>query len=133
MTTSISSRRRGRQGWLRLLKGLGVSIAVTIVGIAVFALLMQWIRPQSGTVRLVNQLLKLLSIGAGVTVAVGKGGEGGLLRGALIGVCYMALGVAVYALLSSQTAPMSAYVADLAMGVAGGGIIGAILANLDGR
>ena len=43
---------------------------------------------------------------------------------------YMAIGVGVYSLLSGQGAPMSAYLADLGMGVAGGGIVGMILSNL---
>ena len=49
----------------------------------------------------------------------------------MIGVIYMGAGVAVYALLTSQQAPVSAYLADLGMGVAGGGIAGMILSNLE--
>ena len=116
--------------WLRMLKGLFVAIGVTVAGVAIFALLMQWVRPTEGVVRIVNQVLKLVSIGAGVYAAVGKGCEGGLLKGALVGLLYMAIGVGLYALLSGQSAPASAYLADLAMGVAGGGIVGMILSNL---
>lgn len=126
-----SGRGRGTSPmWLRILKGLGTAILVTIAGVAVFALLMQWLRPAEGMVRIVNQVLKLVSIGAGVYVAVGRGCEGGLIKGALVGLLYMAAGVGVYALLSGQGASMSAYLADLGMGVAGGGIIGMILSNL---
>ncbi len=122
--------RRGNPAWLRILKGLGGAILVTVAGVAVFALLMQWLRPTEGLVRIVNQILKLASIGVGVTIAVGKGCEGGLLKGALVGLLYMAIGVGVYALLSGQNAPVSAYLADLGMGVAGGGIVGMILSNM---
>ena len=115
---------------MRLLKGLLTAVGVTVAGVAVFALLMQWLRPADGVVRVINQVLKLASIGAGVWVAVGKGCEGGLLRGALVGLLYMAIGVGVYALLSGQGAPLSAYLADLGMGVAGGGIVGMILSNV---
>ena len=129
---AASHRRAGKASpvWLRLLKGLGAALLVTVAGVAVFALMMQWLRPAEGTVRLINQVLKLASIGAGVYVAVGRGCEGGLLRGALVGLVYMAIGVGVYALLSGQGAPVSAYLADLGMGVAGGGIVGMILSNL---
>ncbi len=131
--TASHARRRGKPGWLRLAKGLGAALAVTVVGVAVFALLMQWLRPAEGMVRFVNQVLKLLSIGVGVYVAVGRGCDGGLLRGALVGLLYMAVGVALYALLSGQSAPLTAYVADLAMGVAGGGLVGAVLSNWGGK
>jgi len=116
--------------WLRILKGLGAAVLVTVAGVAIFALLMQWLRPAETAVRIFNQVLKLISIGAGVYVAVGRGCDGGLLKGALVGLLYMAIGVGVYALLSGQGAPVSAYLADLGMGVAGGGIVGMILSNL---
>ncbi len=131
MTRSTSaSRRRGAPAALRILRGLGAALLVTVAGVAVFALLMQWIRPAEGLVRMVNQVLKLVSIGVGTGVCVGRGCEGGLIRGALVGLMYMAVGVGAYALLSGQGAPVSAYLADLGMGVAGGGIIGMILSNI---
>lgn len=123
-----AAARRTRRGsvspWIQILKGLGVAIVVTLGGVALFALLMQWIKPSEGVVRAFNQVLKLVSIAAGVWSAVGRGGEGGLSRGALVGGAYMALGVALYALLSGQQAPLTSYLADLGMGVAGGGIVG---------
>ena len=122
--------RKASPMWMRILKGLGTALLVTVAGVAVFALLMQWIRPAEGMVRIVNQVLKLASVGAGVYVAVGRGCEGGLIKGALVGLVYMAVGVGVYALLSGQGAPASAYLADLAMGVAGGGIVGMLLSNM---
>ena len=131
MTQTI--RRKGRTkdaGWKRFLRGLGVSILVTLVSVAVFALLMQWVRPSDDVIRIFNQLLKLISIGAGVWAAVGRGSEGGLIRGAAIGLAYMAAGVAMYALLSGQQAPLTSYLADLGMGIASGGIVGMILSNI---
>ncbi len=123
-----AAARRTRRGsvspWIQTLKGLGVAVIVTLGGVALFALLMQWIRPSEGVVRAFNQILKLASIAAGVWTAVGRGGEGGLTRGALVGGAYMALGVALYALLSGQQAPATSYLADLGMGIAGGGIVG---------
>ena len=135
MTRAASARKKhtGRAAssmWLRILKGLGAAILVTVAGVAVFALLMQWIRPADSMVRIFNQLLKLAAIGAGVYFAVGCGEEGGLIKGAAVGAAYMALGVAVYALLSGQSAPATAYLADLGMGTAGGGIMGMILSNI---
>ena len=130
--TRTARRRRSAapSPWLRLLRGLGVAVVTTLLGVAVFALLMQWIKPSEGTVRIFNQVLKLVSIGAGVWAAVGRGGDGGLIRGAAVGLMYMAAGVALYALLSGQSAPVTAYLADLGMGVAGGGIVGLILSNI---
>lgn len=128
--TRTAHHRRTLPSWLGLLKGLGAALLVTVAGVAIFALLMQWLRPSEGAVRLINQVLKLASVAVGVYVAVGRGCEGGLLRGALVGLIYMGIGVGVYALLSGQGAPASAYLADLAMGAAAGGIMGMILSNI---
>lgn len=135
MTRTAPARRRHTARttspmWMRILKGLGTALLVTVVGVAVFALLMQWLRPAESVVRVINQVLKLVSVGAGVYAAVGRGCEGGLIKGALVGLLYMAVGVGVYALLSGQSAPVSAYLADLGMGVAGGGIVGMLMSNM---
>ena len=136
MSQAHSARRkRGvtASPWFRLLKGLAAALVMTIAGVAIFALIMQWVKPTEDAVRIFNQVLKLLSIAVGVFVAVGRGGDGGLIRGAGIGLLYMAVGVALYAILSGQQAPLTAYLADLGMGVAGGGIVGMILSNLSSR
>ena len=125
-TVRRTTTRARRGGSMQLLRGLGAAMAV-------FALLMQWVKPTEDTVRIFNQLLKVVSVAIGTYIAVGRGQEGGLLRGALIGLLYMALGVAAYALLSGQGAPWTAYLADLAMGTATGGIIGAIVSNISGK
>ena len=128
-------RKRGMTAspWFRLLKGLAAALLVTVAGVAIFALIMQWVKPTEGAVRIFNQALKLVSIAVGVFVAVGRGGDGGLIRGAGVGLLYMAVGVALYAVLSGQQAPLTAYLADLGMGVAGGGIVGMILSNVSAR
>ena len=128
-------RRSGRKvnQWSGILKGLGMAVLVTLAGVAVFALIMQWVKPTEEAVRIFNQVLKLASIAIGVWVAVGRGGQGGLLRGAAIGLGYMAVGVALYAILSGQQAPLTSYLADLGMGVAGGGIVGMILSNISAK
>lgn len=119
-----------KKQWTGILKGLGASVLVTLAGVAVFALVMQWVRPTEDAVRIFNQVLKLAAIAVGVWVAVGRGGQGGLLRGAAVGLGYMAVGVALYAVLSGQQAPLTSYLADLGMGIAGGGIVGMILSNI---
>ena len=129
-TTRRRSRRRQTTIWAQLFKGLLCSVAVTLICVLLFALLMQWLRPSDGAIRIVNQLIKLGAIFAGVRVMVGRGGDKGLAHGALLGMCYMALGVGLYALLSGQQLPLSAYVSDIAMGIAGGGICGALLHSL---
>ena len=124
---TVPRRRSRRRRAPRILRGLLAAVGVTLLSVVVFALLMQWLKPSDTAVRVVNQLIKLASIFVGVRVMVGRGSDRGLMWGALLGLIYMALGVGLYALLSGQQLPFTAYLSDLAMGVAGGGIAGAIL------
>ena len=134
--TTAARRTRRRAGryqksvLTRFCRGMLAAVGVTIGAILLFALLMQWLKPADMVIRVVNQLVKLAAILVGVWVFVGKGGENALTRGALLGLAYMGIGVCLYALLSGQQLPISAYLADLAMGVAGGGISGGVLGNL---
>ena len=129
-TVRRRSRRRQSTLWAGLVRGLLTAIGVTLVCVLLFALLMQWLKPSDHVIRIVNQLIKLGAIFAGVRVMVGRGGDKGLLYGALLGLCYMALGVGLYALLSGQHLPFTAYLSDIAMGIAGGGICGALVQSL---
>lgn len=127
------TRSRSQGAWGRIIKGLLVAVAVSAVGILLFALLMQWLKPSDTVIRVFNQVLKLLSIAIGVYAAVGRAGEKGLIRGAAIGLLYMGLGEALYAVLTGQSLPVTAYLGSLGMGVAGGGLMGMILSNLTAK
>ena len=136
-TASKPLRRRAARNrrtiWSRLLRGLLTAIGVTLLCVLLFALLMQWLKPSDNMIRIINQLIKLGSIFAGVYITVGRSGENGLLLGAGVGLAYMLLGVLLYALLSGQQLPWTAYLSDIAMGIAGGGIAGAIVAGMRKR
>lgn len=127
------SARNRKTVWSRLLRGLLAAIGVTLLCVLLFALLMQWLKPSDNVIRIINQIIKLGSIFTGVSVTVGRSGENGLLLGAGVGLAYMLLGVLLYALLSGQHLPWTAYLSDIAMGVAGGGIAGAIVAGMRKR
>jgi len=130
-TTRRRSRRYRHQNiWGRVARGLLTAIGVTLVCVLLFALLMQWLKPSDAAIRIVNQIIKLASIFAGVKMMLNRDSEKGLMHGALLGLCYMALGVGLYALLSGQQLPWTAYLSDIAMGIAGGGICGALIGGL---
>lgn len=134
-TQAVSRPTRRRSGRRRqtllakLVRGVLGAVGVTLACILLFAFMMQWLKPSDGVIRIVNQLIKLAAIFVGVRLAVGKGGERGLLTGALVGFVYMLLGVALYALLSGQQLPLTSYLSDIAMGIAGGGIAGALFSR----
>lgn len=116
--------RRLNSPWAAMIKGMLLAIAATAVLVAVFALVISLVDISDGAVRGVNQAIKLISIILGVLAAVRRGSTDGVLRGALVGLCYMAAGVLVYALLTAQRLTAFSYLADLLLGVAAGGLTG---------
>lgn len=121
--------RSVRSPWQLILRGVIVSIICTVLLVVIFALLISLFDFSDGLIHLVNQIIKVVSIGVGVFFTVYPGSERGLIRGALVGLIYMAAGVAVYALLTGQKIGLGGYLADILMGVAAGGLIGLLRAR----
>lgn len=122
-------RGRGKSPLMAALRGVLVAASVTVLGVAVFALLLNWWNASDRAVTAINQVVKFVSILAGVTSAMRGGESGGVLRGASMGLLYMALGIVCYSLLMGESPRLTAYLADLGMGLAAGGLFGMILST----
>ena len=127
--TMRRSARRARGGGTlsAVLRGVLVAAAVTVLGVVLFALLLNWWDVSDRAITAINQVVKFVSILAGVTSALRAGEKGSAMRGACVGVLYMALGIACYCLLMGQSPKLTGYLADLGMGIAAGGLFGMIL------
>lgn len=123
-----SVRRGAKQsGGIRLVaRGVLLASSITIICVALFALLLGVWNASDRAVTAVNQVVKFVSILAGVAAAM-KGADASAMRGAVVGFLYMLLGIVVCSLLSGQTPNLTAYLADLGMGLAAGGLFGMIL------
>ena len=127
--TMRRSARRARGGGAlsAVLRGVLVAAAVTVLGVVLFALLLNWWDASDRAITAINQEVKFVSILAGVMSALRAGEKGSAMRGACVGVLYMALGIACYCLLMGQSPKLTGYLADLGMGLAAGGLFGMIL------
>ena len=125
--TMRRSARRARSGGAlsAVLRGVLVAAAVTVL--AIFALILNWWDASDRAITAINQVVKFVAILAGVTSALRAGEKGSAMRGACVGVLYMALGIACYCLLMGQSPKLTGYLADLGMGIAAGGLFGMIL------
>ena len=129
--TMRRSARRARGGGAlsAVLRGVLVAAAVTVLGVVLFALLLNWWDVSDRAITAINQVVKFVAILAGVTSALRAGEKGSAMRGACVGVLYMALGIACYCLLMGQSPKLTGYLADLGMGIAAGGLFGMILTS----
>ena len=98
-TTRRSARKTERSAIFAVLRGVLVAAAITIIGVAVFALILNWWNASDRAITAINQVVKFVSILAGVTTAMHAGESGGAMRGACVGLLYMALGIVCYALM----------------------------------
>ena len=125
--------RRGRGKSTALWKGLLWAIGVTVIAVVLFAVVIGLTDVGDGVIRVINQLIKVGAVFAGVRAIVPRGDEGGIRRGALLGLVYMGVGVLLYALLSQQKITVMGYLTDVLMGVAAGGLSGMLLGSLKAR
>ena len=125
-TMRRGTRRKGRSPLGAVIRGVLVAASITVIGVALFALILNWWNASDRAITAINQVVKFVSILAGVASAM-RGGEGGAMRGASVGVLYMALGILCYSLMMGQSPQLTAYLADLGMGLAAGGLFGMIL------
>ena len=128
-TTRRGAHKAEKSAIFAVLRGVLVAAAITVIGVAVFALILNWWNASDRAITAINQVVKFVSILAGVTTAMRAGESGGAMRGACVGLLYMALGIVCYALMMGQSPQLTAYLADLGMGLAAGGLFGMILTS----
>ena len=122
-------KRRGQVMGL-IMKGLLCAVALTLlmmVGVAALALA---VRISDGALTALNQVMKLLSILLGVTVAVGRGGQRGFLTGMTVAMLYMTVGYGCYVALGGNALVVTQMLGEILIGAALGATAGAVLSNL---
>lgn len=118
------------QVFASILKGLLGAVALTLLLMAGIAALAVWLRISDGLLTALNQVMKLLSIVLGVTLAVGRGGQRGFLTGMTVAMLYMALGYSCYVALGGSAFVVSEMLGEILIGAAVGAVAGAVLSNL---
>lgn len=122
---------QSRQGVIAaLLRGLAAAIGVTLIGMLILAALVVWAALSDTALGALNQTLKLIAIASGVLCAVRPGGERGLVKGACVGLIYIALGYGICAIFNDLLVTPSMLALELLMGLGVGALCGTITANL---
>ena len=130
---AIRKMKRKQKAGNWLLKGLLVSVAVTVAAVVIFAVIIGLTNLPDSVIRIVNQVIKVGAVFAGVYAAVPKGSDNAIRKGVVIGLVYMGVGVLLYALLSSQQLTVFSWLLDILMGIAAGGLSGMIVGSMQGK
>lgn len=84
------------------IKGVLVSLLATLIGIFLFALVLRFVDLNTVVIKIVNQVIKILSVLFGVKVCLKCNKSKGLLKGAVVGVLYTVLSYLIFSLLVSS-------------------------------
>lgn len=122
-------KRRGQVMGL-IMKGLLCAVALTLLMMMGVAALALAVRISDGALTALNQVMKLLSILLGVTVAVGRGGQRGFLTGMTVAMLYMTVGYGCYVALGGNALVVTQMLGEILIGAALGATVGAVLSNM---
>ena len=126
--------KRRRTGiLLSLLKGLVTAVLVTLAGMLAVSAVVIFIGMTDGAIRITNQFLKIIAAALGTFVAVGRGGERGLVTGACLGAVYAAAGYVLYICLGEAGFNPVELMGEMTICAAAGAVTGVACANMRQR
>ncbi len=115
---------------LGVLKGVLVAVCVSIVGVLAFALVYKFVQMGDTTIKIVNQIIKVVSVVLGVNVALKSDRSKGAIKGLLVGAIYSVVAYAVFGLLSATFTFSISILFDVLFAGLVGLIAGIFLVNL---
>ena len=127
----MKSRRKSAA--MGLIRGIIAAIGITLIGMVILAGMVIFTGMGDSLIRILNQVLKALAVITGAYLAVGRGGERGLLTGAGIGAAYAVMGYAAYMLLGGGEFSIVELLGEMLIAVAAGSASGAVFANMKPR
>ena len=116
--------------WFVVLKGTLISLAVSLVGILIFAFIIKYVAIPTSAIKPINQVIKGISLLVGTYIALRKTDKMGLVTGLLIGLFYTILAFLVFSILDGNFEFSKTLVNDLLFGGIIGAICGVIAVNL---
>lgn len=118
---------------LNILRGVLMALALTIVLVLILAIIYKFVDMSDTTIKVINQVIKVASIGFGIFLCLKKDKTQGMLKGSTIGALYMLLSYLVFSLLVSSFYFSLAILYDLIFGAILGLLFGVIFVNFSKR
>lgn len=115
---------------LTALKGSLIGVCVSIVAILLFAFIIKLTGMSKGLIKVINQIIKIVSIFLGTFFMLRKTGQKGLVTGVMIGLLYTVIAFVVFSILNGKFAFDITLLIDIVFGSIIGAICGAICVNL---
>ena len=113
---------------LAFFKAAILSTIVALVLIMLFAFILKWTNLSDGFIMPINMLIKAISVCVG-TLLLCRNGQGGLIKGLVLGAIFAILSFAVFSALNGSMVLKFSLVLDFAFCAVCGAIIGVVAVN----
>mgnify|MGYP004475656473 FL=1 len=112
------------------LKGSLISVCVSLVAILLFAFIIKLTGMSKGLIKVINQIIKVVSIFLGTFFILRKTSQKGLFTGIIVGLLYTIIALVVFSILNGKFAFDITLLIDIIFGAVMGAICGAICVNI---
>lgn len=128
-TTAMHEKENNKSLISGTIKGSLFAVAVSLIGILIFAFVIKLTSVSDGLISPVNQAIKGMSVLMGCFYAFKQTKSNGLIKGILIGVIYTILSFMIFSLLNGQINLTKTLFNDTLFGAIIGAISGVIAIN----
>lgn len=112
-----------------LIRGLLVSISISLIAILVFAVVLRFVSLPDIVIKIINQVIKVLSILFGVKTTLKRDKSKGLIKGAVLGFLYTITSYLLFSILIASFGFGLSFLYDLIFSAIVGLICGIIFVN----
>ena len=127
---SIAINDNKKVFWSQILKGILISVSISLVAILIFALIIKFVGITDNLIMPINQVIKVISIFFGVYLALKNCATYGWVKGMLIGLFYTMLAYILFSALSVSFSFNISLLNDALFGALIGAICGVIAVNI---
>ncbi len=114
----------------QILKGILVAVCFSLIGILLFALSLRFFDMSDLGIKIVNQIIKTLSILSGCFVCLKADRKNGLVKGILISVLYTIVSFFLFSILNGEFSFSVSILFDLLFSFVVGAISGILCVNI---
>lgn len=127
---SIGVIDKKKNSILKLLNGTTIAVCLTLILILLFAVLIRFTGINDKVIFPVNQVIKIISLFVGTSIALKGLKEKGLLKGIIIGFAYYVINYLTFSVLQGSFVLNITNLYDLILTTIMGGLIGLIVVHI---
>ena len=113
MSEKVLGKTYNKKFFLSFVKGIFTSLIVSVVGILLFAVVLKFVNLSDNVIKILNQIIKILSVFLGVRVIIKNNSHKAIIKGFCLGAVYTALSYLLFSVLSNNFSFGLSFVIDL--------------------